>query len=147
MKFVKVIVLFALAVLLCACGEKKISLFEGDVTATVSYALSGREYTVKYSRLGESEKLEVLEPKRIRGLIAERENGEVTVSYTDLEYTSVSDKMFAPFELFSPMTMKKDGDNSFVSEGGDVRVCFDGETPKTLSGNNFTLEILEFREE
>ena len=147
MRCLKITVAFLLIFLLSACGEKKLSLFEGDMEATVLYTLSDREYTVKYSRTGGAEKLEVLEPKRIRGLLAERKNGEVTINYTDLEYTSVSDQMFAPFELFSPVTVEKVSENVFHSENGEVTVSFDGKTPKTVSGNGFTLEILNFREE
>ena len=45
------------------------------------------------------------------------------------------------------MTVEKVSENVFHSENGEVTVSFDGETPKTVSGNGFTLEILNFREE
>lgn len=145
-RFLKIAVVFFLICLMCACGEKEIELFSGDIDATVSYTRFECEYTVKYSRSGAGEVLEVLAPERIRGLKALRKDGKVTINYTDLEYESVTEKMFEPFELLLPVTVKKQDENVYVSENGDVTVIFEGESPKEVIGNGFTLEILEFSE-
>lgn len=146
MRFLKIAVVFLLICLMCACGEKEIELFSGDIDATVSYTRFECEYTVKYSRSGDGEVLEVLAPERIRGLKALRKDGKVTINYTDLEYESVTEKMFEPFELLLPVTVKKQEENVYMSENGDVTVMFEGESPKEVIGNGFTLKTVEFSE-
>ena len=144
-RFIKFTVAFLLVCLISACGEKEAVLFSGDVDATVSYVRFDREYTVKYSRSDGGEALEVIAPERIRGLKASRKDGKVTVNYTDLEYESVLDEMFEPFELLLPTAVKKQGENIYQNENG-VTVTLDGESIKEVSGNGFTLKILEFSE-
>lgn len=144
MRFTKFAVAFLLICLLPSCGKREVTLFSGDIDATVSYMRYDREYTVKYSRSGICETIEVLAPERIRGLLAKRKDGSVTVNYTDLEYESVSDKMFEPFELLLPITLSEISENVYESDG--ITVTFEGQSPRTVSGKDFTLEILEFSE-
>ena len=145
-RFLKITFAFLLVFFVCSCSAENRVLFSADIDATVSYLRSGREYTVRYTRAGQCETVEVLAPESLCGLVARRSDGVITVLYSDIEYTSVAYSLFDPFALLSPIEVTRQSDGEYKSVDGKVTVTLFGDIPSEVSGENMTLKIIEFTE-
>lgn len=139
-------VILSLLFLLAACGVSTITPFDGDLSATLRYTRADKEYTVIYSREGETERAEVTAPATLRGLVAEKSGENVTLSYTDLSFASAADEIFTPFELLAPAVFTYEDENLYKSENITLFTDENG-TPVRVRGEvgsgEYEIEILD----
>lgn len=123
---------------LFSCAEKKPTFFDGDFCARLVYSRLGTEYTVDYSRTGMSERVEIISPENVSGLVATKDNGCVKISIDTLEIPTVAENIFAPFELL-------------CDTNENVSITAEDGIPKAVVGtaNNekFEIKILSFDSE
>ncbi len=121
----KVIWLFAVCILLCACKAEPAApnLASTDFEAELAFSIDERDYTVRYTKSAAGDALAFDAPKSLCGMQAVRQtSGALTVTIGDLTYTSAAaDGMFGFTKLFAP----PDGALHFVSETDGMR-CFSG---------------------
>ena len=144
-KILTVILLFSLL----SCASHTVTFFSGEFEAEVRYTLSGKEFRAVYSKSESSERLEIFEPASLSGLVVKRNDGEVTLSFSDLAYPTATDGIFKPFELFAKCEAAKTEENTYRTASGNVTVITDESgCPVSVSGaidgREYKIEIISF---
>ncbi len=146
--FIKFIAIFLLLFAFSSCKRESETFFDGNFEATVCYTRLEKEFTAVYTKDNGCETLTFLSPETLEGVVAVRENGDVTVSYDGLSFSSVSDGIFSPFMLLAKCEAEKSGENTYVCAENGITVLMQDGSPKeifgSILGEDCKMEIINY---
>ena len=141
----KLLLLLLLCFAFSACERRAVpDPFSADFSCEVSFERGGTAYTLEYAKVGGRETATVVAPATLAGLVAVREDGEITLAHADITFTALAaDGLFAFAACLEPKELSYLADGCYGADGYKLYTDSAG-IPTRVCTESFDLRILRF---